>query len=72
VLGIEPGSPADYASLRTGDLLIAAAGRRFDALDDLSDALEQADGSLLTIEFRRGGDTKKREVAIRLIRGLAA
>lgn len=76
VLGVVAGSPADYASLRTGDLLIGADGRRFASVDDLRESLE-GPGRLVTIQFLRGGQRADaapvpREVTVRLIRGVAA
>jgi S1-C subfamily serine protease len=57
VLGVTLGSPADYASLRIGDVLIGSGGRRFTISGDLQDAL---------------GDPKQREVTVRLTQGAAA
>jgi serine protease Do len=64
VLAVAPGSPADYASLRIGDVLIGSGGRRFATSDDLYEAL--ASGPLLTLEFLRGGDSKRRKATARL------
>jgi serine protease Do len=62
VRGVEPGSPADAAGLRQGDLLVAAAGRQLEGVDALLDALESAQGELpLTVV--RG--TEEREVTPR-------
>jgi serine protease Do len=72
VLDIAKGSPADYASLRVGDFLIGAAGRRFASVDDLRDCLDHADNRCVTIQFLRGGQTMKREVTVRVIQGVAA
>jgi serine protease Do len=66
VLGIAPGSPADYASLRVGDLLIGAGGKRFTSPGDLSDALDVVEGSRVTLQFQRGGDPNRREVTVQL------
>jgi serine protease Do len=68
VLGVAPGSPADYASLRVGDALIGSGGKRFSTSDDLYEALDS--DRLLTLQFLRGGDPKRREVTVRLDRGL--
>jgi len=68
VLGVTAGGAADYASLRLGDLLIGTAGRRFASVDDLRDAFDRQEGSIVTIQFRRGGDSGEREVSILVTR----
>ncbi len=70
VLEIAADSLAEYASLRPGDVLVGAGGRRFTSIDDLRDSLERG-GQLLTIQFLRG-DSKPREVTVRLRHEAAA
>lgn len=70
VLEIAAGSAAEYASLRVGDSLIGAGGKRFRSVEDFQLALEQAENGPLTLQFIRGGaaasrETKKREVTVR-------
>ncbi|HTQ58402.1 MAG TPA: trypsin-like peptidase domain-containing protein [Bryobacteraceae bacterium] len=65
VLGVAPASPAAFAPLWTGDVLIGANGRAFRSTDDLHQALEDA-GGLIHIQFLRGDRAHLREVAIRL------
>ncbi len=72
VLNVAAGSPADYVSLRQGDLLVAAEGRGFESAEDLREALDRSTGKSLTIQFLRGGQARKREVTIRLTHGVAA
>jgi serine protease Do len=72
VLNVAAGSTADYVSLRQGDLLVAAEGRSFESAEDLREVLDRSTGRSVTIQFLRGGQTKKREVTIRLTQGLAA
>jgi len=72
VLNVAAGSAADYVSLRQGDLLVAAEGRSFESAEDLREALDRSTGKSVTIQFLRGGQTKKREVTIRLTQGMAA
>jgi serine protease Do len=66
ILEVSPKSPADRASLRPGDILIAAAEKPFRSLKDLEDALSSASEGLLQIEFRRGGSKRPRRVVARL------
>jgi serine protease Do len=72
VLDVAADSPADYASLRAGDLLVGAGCRRFVAVDDLRESLDRAGGGLVTIQFLRGDLSRKREATVRLIQGVAA
>jgi serine protease Do len=72
VLNVAAGSAADYVSLRQGDLLIAVDGRSFESAEDLREAVDRSTGRSVTIQFVRGGQAKKREVTIRLTRGVAA
>ena len=72
VLGVAAGSPAEYASLRIGDLLVGVDGRCFASVDDLQTALDRWDTTPLSIQFLRGGDNRQREVTIRVMHGVAA
>ena len=56
VLQVNPNSAAERASLMSGDLLLGIT------TDDLSEAIEQAAGSVLKLQFRRGNT--KREVSV--------
>jgi serine protease Do len=68
VLDIAEGGAADYASLRIGDLLTGADGRRFASADDLRDAIDRAEGRFMTIQFLRGDDTNNREATVKVLR----
>jgi serine protease Do len=75
VLSISAGGAADYASLRAGDLLTGADGKRFTSVDDLQDAMDRAQGRIVTIQFLRGNDARKREATVQVMRyrtGVAA
>ena len=72
VLGVAPGSPAEYASLRIGDVLTGVDGRHFASVDDLREALDHWKTGTMSIQFLRGGDSRQREVTIRAIQGVAA
>jgi serine protease Do len=72
ILEVGPGSPADDASLRTGDVLTGVGESDFRSLDDLSDAIERNAGQVLAVRFLRGGADRKREVRVSLARKAAA
>lgn len=57
VRAVEENSPADRAGLRTGDLLVEAAGRPLAGIDDLHDALDGVEaGGALPLRVARGAD----------------
>jgi len=58
VLQVNPSSAAERASLIAGDLLLGLT------MDDLSEAIGEAAGSVLKLQFRRGGRDAQREVAV--------
>jgi S1-C subfamily serine protease len=65
ILDIEPGSAADTASLRIGDILVGAQGRPLESPDSLGDAIDSADGPL-ALQFLRGSRSAVRETVARL------
>jgi serine protease Do len=66
VVAVAAGSPAEVASLQTGDILLGAAGREFTSAGDLPEAIERSAGALLSIQFARGDLARRREVFVRL------
>lgn len=66
VLEIEPGSPADKASLLPGDILLGVEEKSFKAVEDLAQALRDGGPRVLRIEFLRGDYSKTRRVAVQL------
>jgi serine protease Do len=68
VLSVAPGSAAETASLRAGDLLVGVEGRPFGSPDDLADALDRNAGRPLEVSFLRGDRHAVRHVAVRLPR----
>ena len=57
VRAVQPGSPADRAGLRQGDLIVAASGRSLASADDLHAALDAVDeGGPLTLRIVRGSE----------------
>ena len=65
ILGVEPGGPADAASLRTGDILVGVNGRPLASIDDLSDALDHGPATL-RLQFVRGDPNRVRETVAQL------
>jgi serine protease Do len=66
VLEVAANSLADYASLKTGDMLVSANGREFSSVRDLGLALDQSIGKILRLQFLRGDRSSQREVSIAL------
>jgi serine protease Do len=57
IRGVEDGGPADRAGLRTGDLIVSAAGREIAAADDLFEALDGLhEGDSLSLRIVRGAE----------------
>jgi serine protease Do len=66
VLEVEPGSPADLASLMSGDILLGTEEKPFAAIEDLADALQGSRPRILRVEFLRGDYRKIRRVSVQL------
>jgi serine protease Do len=66
ILEVEPGSPADLASLMSGDILLGTEEKAFEAIEDLSGALQGSKPRVLRVEFLRGDYTRTRRVAVQL------
>jgi serine protease Do len=66
VLEVEPGSPADLASLLPGDILLGAEDKAFTAVEDLSRALQGRNPRIVRFEFLRGDYARVRRVAVQL------
>jgi len=66
ILEVEPGSPADMASLLPGDILLGTEEKGFKAIEDLAGALQGAGPRVLRVEFLRGDYTRIRRVAVQL------
>jgi serine protease Do len=66
ILEIEPGSPADQASLLPGDILLGTEEKKFTAIEDLADRLQGAAARVLRVEFLRGDYRKTRKVTVQL------
>ena len=66
VLEVEPGSPADTASLLPGDILLGTEGKPFAAIEDLASALQGRGPRVVRMEFLRGDYGKIRRVSVQL------
>jgi serine protease Do len=66
VLEVEPGSPADLASLLAGDILLGTEEKAFAAVEDLASALHGGGSRVLRFEFLRGDYSRVRRVAVQL------
>jgi serine protease Do len=66
ILSIDPGSPADGASLLIGDLLWGAGDASFMEAADLQDAIADAGSGCLKLRFTRGDHVQEREVVVSL------
>jgi serine protease Do len=66
ILEVEPDSPADLASLMSGDILLGTEEKPFAAIEDLADALHGGSPRVLRVDFLRGDYTKIRRVAVQL------
>jgi len=72
VLEVEPGSPADLASLLPGDILLGTEEKSFTVIEDLARALQGGGPRVLRVEFLRGDYSRIRRVAVQLGTSLAA
>jgi len=66
ILEVEPGSPADLASLLPGDILLGTEEHPFTAMEDLAGALQGGSPRVLRVEFLRGDYSKIRRVSVQL------
>jgi len=66
ILEIEPGSPADLASLLPGDILLGTDDQPFKGIEDLAGALEGSGPRVLRVEFLRGDYARIHRVAVKL------
>ena len=66
VLQVIPDLPADIASLRQGDVLVGAAGKRFHSVQDFAIVIQSTREQVLEIQFRPGASENIRKVAIRM------
>lgn len=62
---VTPGLLGEKAGLKTGDIITEINTRRINSADDMEQVLQVLkSGSIATIMFRRGNDTRKSEIVI--------
>ena len=66
LLEVEPGSPAEQASLMAGDILLGLEDTAFHSIEDLAQAVDGTGHGLLRLEFLRGDYSRVRRVTVRL------
>jgi serine protease Do len=66
LLEVEERSPAAFASLLPGDILLGIEGKPFATVHDLADSLEGKGPRVVRFEFSRGGSETIRRVSVRL------
>jgi S1-C subfamily serine protease len=66
LLDVEPNSPAFFASLLQGDILLGTEQTAFTSASDLAQALQGAGPRLLRLEFLRGDYSRVRRVTVQL------
>jgi len=66
LLEVEPRSPASFASLLPGDILLGTEQKGFTSLGDLWQALQGNGPRLLRLEFLRGDYSRVRRVTVQL------
>lgn len=65
VASVTPGSPADKAGLKEGDLLLKLAGREIADLRGYSDIIRTlAPGQAVKLAYRRGAEEREAEVTV--------
>ena len=55
---VQPGSPADLAGLRAGDRVVGVDGQRVGEFNEVYDAVQQAEGTPMTLVVDRAGRTR--------------
>ncbi len=62
--GVNPGSPAERAGLKVGDVIVAVDGRPIASVDELSESLAAAKTSSVQLTLARG--ETRRDVTVQL------
>lgn len=67
VASVSPGTPADKAGLKPGDLLVSINGQSILALDKLTEIVKNSDGSQVELRYERVGELRQASVQPELI-----
>ncbi len=62
--GVNPGSPAEAAGLKTGDVIVAVGDKGISSVDDLAKAISDLSGATVKLLVARGPNT--RDVVVQL------
>jgi regulator of sigma E protease len=62
--GVQPGSAAAAAGLRTGDRILAVGGSRIERFEDLSRVVVMRPGEVMSIRYERGGAVSEADTRI--------
>ena len=57
--GVSPGSPAEAAGLKTGDVITAVGDKRIRSVDELASVLKQAPEGVVKLEVTRGPNAQR-------------
>ncbi|MFL5731979.1 MAG: PDZ domain-containing protein [Chloroflexia bacterium] len=63
--GVHPGSPAEAAGLKAGDVITAVDGDPIRSVNDLVSALNRADGDPVRLQVARGATTREVMASLR-------
>jgi serine protease Do len=66
IVGLDAGGAAENASLMLGDILLGTGDAAFDSPQDLGEAVQNAAGGVLRLDFLRGDYEKVRRVSVQL------
>lgn len=67
IVSVIPESPAASGGLKAGDIVVSVDGKKYDDLQELTNAIRGEAGTTLTLEFQRG--TEKQTRSVKLVRG---
>ncbi len=60
--GVNPGSPAERAGLKVGDVIVQVDGKPIASVDELMAALSASEGNSVTLTLARGATTREVKV----------
>lgn len=66
VVGVQPDSPAEYAGLKPGDVILSVDGRRFTQIEELIEYTKSRAGFRVVYEIKRGREVFTRDATPRV------